>query len=106
MDIVRVGVTNDEIAQTVFGPSFHIERQVPVPVLCRCESAVQLILEYENRYLVFCYGENQVSARRLRQVGHSPAYQRVWSFGKFRKVKRKRQLSLEPGLDRMPVGGN
>src|ERR1700739_3854017 len=48
---------------------------------------------------------NQMRARRLRKIGDASAKQSELRSLQFGKIKRKRNLPLEPRLHRVPVGG-
>src|SRR5208282_707090 len=99
-----VSVADDEVAQIIRRPCFHIKCQAPRTAITWRKTAVRPILEDEDGYPVISNFVNQLGARRLIQIGEPPAFERKRSVGQLGKVKGERNFSLEPGLHRVPVG--
>ena len=45
-------------------------------------------------------------ARRLIKISHPASKQREFGVLEFRQIEREGDFSLEPGLHRVPIGGN
>src|SRR5450432_2630054 len=107
IDVSGTGITNHEIAKPALNPGFHVERQ-----FSRLGSVVTQpgwqgpFLKHENGNMVFPYIVDEMRTRRLFQIRHPPTQQRKLAILEFRQIERERNLSLEPGLYRVPVGRN
>ena len=63
-------------------------------------------LEHEHRNVVLAHIVDEMRSRRLIKIGHPASQQRELGVLEFRQIEREGDLSLEPGLHRVPIRGD
>src|SRR5580704_12107874 len=102
-DIVRRDVAENDVTQPFLGKGLQIEGAL-FSGLGAVAQIHEIFGEDEDRDLVLADLIDQVRAGNLAEVGYAATDQREVGALQFGQVERKRDLSLEPRLDRVAVG--